>query len=55
MTHRGGTNRPTWPRRRPAMIRAGDAAWRAFRAIGWTWVGDWRSLKDYMHLSANGL
>ena len=30
-------------------------AWRAFRAIGWTWGGDWRSLKDYMHFSANGL
>ena len=39
----------------PAMIRKGDAAWRAFRAIGWAWGGDWRSLKDYMHFSANGL
>ena len=39
----------------PAMISEGDAAWRAFRAIGWTWGGDWRSLKDYMHFSANGL
>jgi D-alanyl-D-alanine carboxypeptidase-like protein len=39
----------------PAIIRDGDAAWRAFRAIGWTWGGDWRSLKDYMHFSANGL
>ena len=39
----------------PAMIKDGDAAWRAFRAIGWTWGGDWRSLKDYMHFSANGL
>ena len=39
----------------PAMIRDADAAWRAFRAIGWTWGGDWRSLKDYMHFSANGL
>jgi hypothetical protein len=39
----------------PAMIRAGDAAWRAFRAIGWIWGGDWRSLMDYMHFSANGL
>ena len=39
----------------PALIRDGDAAWRAFRAIGWTWGGDWRSLKDYMHFSANGL
>jgi hypothetical protein len=37
------------------MIREGDAAWRAIRAIGWTWGGDWRWLKDYMHFSANGL
>jgi hypothetical protein len=39
----------------PAMIRDGDAAWQAFHAIGWTWGGDWHSLKDYMHFSANGL
>lgn len=39
----------------PAMIRDGDAVWRAFRSIGWSWGGDWRSLKDYMHFSANGL
>jgi hypothetical protein len=39
----------------PAMIRAGDAAWQAFRAVGWKWGGDWVSLKDYMHFSANGL
>ena len=39
----------------PAMIRHGDAAWRAFSEIGWTWGGDWTSLKDYQHFSANGL
>jgi len=39
----------------PAMIREGDAVWRAFAAIGLTWGGDWRSLKDYQHFSANGL
>ena len=39
----------------PAMISEADAAWRAYRAIGWTWGGDWRSLKDYMYFSANGL
>ena len=39
----------------PAMIREGDAVWHAFAAIGWTWGGDWRSLKDYQHFSANGL
>ncbi len=39
----------------PAMIRHQDVVWPAFHAIGWTWGGDWSSLKDYMHFSANGL
>lgn len=39
----------------PAMIAHGDAAWRAFREIGWSWGGDWSSLKDYQHFSATGL
>jgi hypothetical protein len=39
----------------PAMIKEGDAAWRAFHAIGWIWGGDWSTPKDYMHFSANGL
>lgn len=39
----------------PAMIKEGDAAWRAFHAIGWTWGGDWSTPKDYQHFSANGL
>jgi D-alanyl-D-alanine carboxypeptidase len=26
----------------------------AFRSIGWGWGGDWTSVKDYMHFSANG-
>jgi hypothetical protein len=39
----------------PAMIRHGDAAWLAFDDIGWTWGGDWSSLKDYQHFSANGM
>jgi len=39
----------------PAMIRHGDPAWQAFTAVGWKWGGDWTSLKDYMHFSANGL
>jgi D-alanyl-D-alanine carboxypeptidase len=38
----------------PVMIRHGDAAWSAFHAIGWGWGGDWSSLKDYQHFSANG-
>lgn len=39
----------------PAMIRRYGAAWRAFITAGWKWGGDWTSLKDYMHFSANGL
>ena len=39
----------------PAMISHGDAVWQAFGEIGWPWGGDWRSLKDYQHFSANGL
>ncbi len=39
----------------PAMTAHGDAAWRAFDEIGWPRGGDWHSLKDYMHFSANGL
>lgn len=39
----------------PAVIHHGDAAWQAFLAVGWKWGGDWVSLKDYQHFSANGL
>jgi hypothetical protein len=37
-----------------AMIRHGDAVWRAFISVGWQWGGDWISPKDYQHFSANG-
>jgi hypothetical protein len=37
-----------------AVIRHGDAVWRAFIAVGWQWGGDWASPKDYQHFSANG-
>ncbi|MEX2290332.1 MAG: M15 family metallopeptidase [Mycobacteriales bacterium] len=39
---------------RPGMHVAGGPAVRAFAAAGWSWGGDWRSSKDYMHFSANG-
>lgn len=39
---------------RPGMILAGDEAVRAFRDIGWSWGGDFASLKDYMHFSQTG-
>lgn len=41
-------------RKAPGMIRAGDAVVRAFAAIGWTWGGDYRNVKDYQHFSAGG-
>jgi hypothetical protein len=39
---------------RPGMVAPGGPVVRAFAAIGWQWGGDYRSLKDYMHFSANG-
>jgi hypothetical protein len=36
------------------MIHAGDVVVRAFATAGWKWGGDWHSLKDYQHFSANG-
>jgi hypothetical protein len=39
---------------RKGMIHAGDAAVRAFAAVGWSWGGTWSSPLDYQHFSANG-
>ncbi|MEV7624853.1 M15 family metallopeptidase [Actinoplanes sp. NPDC089786] len=39
---------------RPGMIRPGGPVVRAFASVGWEWGGDYRSLKDFMHFSANG-
>lgn len=41
-------------RKRAGMILDGDVVVRAFAAIGWEWGGNWNSLKDYQHFSANG-
>ena len=41
-------------RARPGMIRPGDVVTSAFADIGWTWGGNWRSQKDFMHFSATG-
>ncbi len=35
------------------IVRPGPVV-RAFRKIGWTWGGDYRSLKDYQHFSSSG-
>jgi hypothetical protein len=39
---------------RPGMIVAGDPVTQAVRFIRWGWGGDWSSIKDYQHVSANG-
>ncbi|GAA1969558.1 M15 family metallopeptidase [Nocardioides panacihumi] len=39
---------------RPGMILPGGPVVRAFARIGWTWGGDWHSLKDLQHFSQNG-
>ena len=39
---------------RPGMVLPGDEVVAAFAAIGWSWGGDWQSLKDYQHFSQNG-
>ncbi|HSK95436.1 MAG TPA: M15 family metallopeptidase [Euzebyales bacterium] len=46
-----------WVARTPVrrgMISPTGPVTRAFKAIGWGWGGDYRSLKDYQHFSASG-
>lgn len=45
---KGSVVKPRGARRRPA-ITHNDLAYRLFRAHGFTWGGDWRTLKDYQH------
>ena len=33
----------------PGLLRKGDPAVREFTRRGWTWGGDWSSMKDYQH------
>jgi hypothetical protein len=35
-------------------ISPDGVAVRAFAAIGWSWGGNWHSIRDYMHFSATG-
>ena len=37
---------------RPGMVEAGSLAVREFARIGWSWGGDFNSLKDYQHFTA---
>ena len=41
--------------RSKGMIFHDGYVWRTFALVGWRWGGDWHSLKDYQHFSANGL
>ncbi|MDP8960336.1 MAG: M15 family metallopeptidase [Actinomycetota bacterium] len=45
------TNR-NW--QRPGMVRPGDEATKSFAEIGWSWGGNWRRPKDWMHFSRKG-
>ncbi|PVG82334.1 hypothetical protein DDE18_12660 [Nocardioides gansuensis] len=45
--------RRSWAR--PGMVLRNGPVVEAFARIGWEWGGDWDSLKDYQHFSANGL
>ena len=40
--------------RRPGMVHPDSLAVREFARIGWSWGGDWTSLKDYQHFTATG-
>jgi len=39
---------------RPGMIVDGDVVTEAFAEAGWSWGGNWNSLKDWMHFSRSG-
>ena len=39
---------------RPGMILPDGPVVKAFASVGWKWGGDYNSLKDFMHFSANG-
>ncbi|WP_369069031.1 M15 family metallopeptidase [Kineococcus terrestris] len=38
----------------PGVVTAGDPVVRAFARHGFSWGGDWSSLKDYQHFSTSG-
>ena len=40
--------------RHMGMVWHGDRVWTAFAANGFTWGGDWRTLKDYQHFEHPG-
>jgi hypothetical protein len=41
-------------RKAKGMIHRGDAAYDAFRDVGWRWGGNWSGPKDFQHFSSTG-
>jgi hypothetical protein len=39
---------------KPGMILRNGPLVKAFKAKGWKWGGDWKSIKDYQHFSKDG-
>jgi hypothetical protein len=39
---------------RPGMVYRDDVVHSAFRDLGWSWGGNWNTLKDWMHFSQSG-
>lgn len=39
---------------RPGMVYRDDVVYSAFRDLGWSWGGNWNTLKDWMHFSQSG-
>jgi len=39
---------------RVGMVLPGDVVVEAFSDVGWSWGGDWNTLKDWMHFSTSG-
>lgn len=44
----------TAAKNKPGMILRKGALVKAFKAKGWSWGGDWSSMKDYQHFSKDG-
>ncbi|MBF8981934.1 M15 family metallopeptidase [Lutibacter sp. B2] len=38
---------------RKGMIVKEDVCYKAFKSRGWTWGGDWKTMKDYQHFQKN--
>jgi D-alanyl-D-alanine carboxypeptidase len=41
-------------KKRPGMILRNSVIVKAFKAKGWKWGGDWKTIKDYQHFSRDG-